>query len=58
MLILLFIFGSFVYCNDKSKLDFAVIKDKWLNLFGYIVLDHNLDSIVDLGSNVDILIDL
>lgn len=38
--------------------NFVNIKDKWLHLFGSIMLGHNLDSFDDFGLIVNILTEL
>lgn len=38
--------------------DFNSINDKWFHYFGYTVLGHNLECFENLGSIVNILIDM
>lgn len=43
---------------EGKETDFGTIKDRWLYFFGSIVLSHNLDSLEDFESIVDIFIDM
>lgn len=43
---------------EGKEVDFVTINDRWFHYFGSIVLGHNLDSLEDFGSVINILIDL
>lgn len=62
-IIILFDIGSFGKKENNrifegKENNFVNIKDRWFHYYGSIVLGHNLDNLVDLGSVVDMLIDL
>lgn len=46
------------WCFENKEIDFDTIKDRWLQYFAFIVLEHNLDSFDDFGVILDILTNL